>query len=106
MASIYQQIYTDYSGTNSAYKGSTCNVQSCGTASTIAGVNYQGTTATHSSISIGTVGIGSGNLLNAVNTSSAVGVTFKDPSGNAVNLGSAAIDGLMIQHFKISTTGL
>ncbi len=106
VASIYQQIYTDYSGTNSAYKGSTCNVQSCGTASTIAGVNYQGTTATHSSISIGTVGIGSGNLLNAVNTSSAVGVTFKDPSGNAVNLGSAAIDGLMIQHFKISTTGL
>ncbi|CAG67680.1 conserved hypothetical protein; putative signal peptide [Acinetobacter baylyi ADP1] len=106
VASIYQQIYTDYSGQDKSYKGSTCNVQNCGTTSTIAGVNYQGNTATHSSISIGTATIDNSNLLKAVNTSSAVGLTFKDSAGNAVNLGSAAIDGLMIQHLKISTTGL
>ena len=102
---IYKQIYTDYSGADSTYKGSTCNVISCGKAITVGNTLYQGNTATHSSISIGTVNINN-NLLDANKTSSAVGVTFKDSSGNGVNLGSAAIDGLLIQHMKITTTGL
>ena len=33
------------------------------------------------------------------------GITMNGPSGK-VNLGSAAIDGLLIQHLKITTTGL
>ncbi|MFW1924344.1 hypothetical protein ACG90D_20070, partial [Acinetobacter geminorum] len=39
---IYKQIYTDYTGADTTYTGSTCNVYSC--------VN-----PTHSSITIGTV---------------------------------------------------
>lgn len=50
-ASIYQKIYIDYANPNSTvYTGSTCNIYQCGT-STVAG--YQGSNATHSSISIG-----------------------------------------------------
>lgn len=39
-------------------------------------------------------------------SSSAKGITFKDGAGTAVNLGSAAIDGVLIQHMKITTKGL
>jgi len=64
---IYKKIYTDYSGTDATYLGSTCNVYQCGT-SEISGyqggsprTNYSTTAlsnkklATHSSISIGSV---------------------------------------------------
>lgn len=109
-ANVYQQIYTDYtalaSGTTSAYKGSTCNVQYCGDAISM-GQSYQGNTATHSSISIGTVGFTNNNkFLKADTSNNAVGVSFVTPTGTKTNLGSAAIDGVLIQHLKITTTGL
>jgi len=110
-ANVYQQIYTDYtalaSGTTSAYKGSTCNVQYCGAAISM-GQTYQGNTATHSSISIGTVGFtdSSNRFLKADTSNNAVGVSFVTPTGIKTNLGSAAIDGVLIQHLKITTTGL
>ncbi|MFW2154095.1 hypothetical protein ACG94Q_23105, partial [Acinetobacter gyllenbergii] len=28
--SIYKQVYTDYSGADTSYKGSTCNIYQCG----------------------------------------------------------------------------
>lgn len=104
---VYKNIYTDYSGSDTSYKGSTCNVRSCGDVRTIAGTAYQGTNATHSSISIGKVGFDAANknLVISDKSTSATGVLMRGPSGN-VNLGSAAIDGLLIQHFKITTTGL
>ncbi|NCI78894.1 hypothetical protein [Acinetobacter kanungonis] len=109
-ANVYQQIYTDYtalaSGTTSAYKGSTCNIQYCGDAISM-GQTYQGNTATHSSISIGTVGfINNNKFLKADTSNNAVGVSFVTPTGTKTNLGSAAIDGVLIQHLKITTTGL
>ena len=92
-------------------KGSTCNVYSCGTEITTTANNitttYQGRNATHSSISIGTVErSATGNLLNANKTADATGVVFKNINGQATNLGSVAIDGVLIQHLKIKTTGL
>ncbi|MDM1762839.1 MULTISPECIES: hypothetical protein [unclassified Acinetobacter] len=106
-ASVYKNIYTDYSGSDTSYKGSTCNVRSCGDVRTIAGTSYQGTNATHSSISIGKVGFDAANKNLSITdkSTSATGVLMRGPSGD-VNLGSAAIDGLLIQHFKITTTGL
>jgi len=109
-ANVYQQIYTDYTalaaGTTSAYKGSTCNVQYCGDLITM-GQTYQGNTATHGSISIGTVGFTNNNkFLKADTSTNAIGVSFVTPTGTKTNLGSAAIDGMLIQHLKITTTGL
>ena len=122
---IYSQIYTWYkdtdpnptftAGTNlttASFKGSTCNVAYCGsnTSTVTAGgtsVNYQGTNATHSSISIGSVTRdATTNMLNANRDASATGIVFKNTSGTAVNMGSAVIDGVLIQHLKIKTTGL
>ena len=114
---IYKQIYTYYAdvekGTNTEYKGSTCNVASCGTNIVTTGtgssiVNYQGTNATHSSISIGSVTRDPvTNYLKANTALDSTGVVFRG-SGTAapVNLGSAVIDGVLIQHLKIKTTGL
>lgn len=34
---IYKQIYTDYSGADTSYKGSTCNVYQCGSQLTLGG---------------------------------------------------------------------
>lgn len=88
------------------YKGSTCNVGSCGTAVNVGGVNYQGNNATHSSISVGTVTLDTTrNLLKPKANVDSTGVVFRGPTGN-VNLGSAAIDGVLIQHLKFKTTGL
>lgn len=117
---VYNKIYTDYSkayssvGANSDYKGSTCNVYVCGynTSQVLANgstVNYQGNNATHSSIAIGGVSYdAANNLLNANKTATTTGVVFRGPGSNAtpVNLGSAAIDGVLIQHLKFKTTGL
>ena len=122
VADVYKKIYTDYSlayssvGASSDYKGSTCNVYVCGynTSQVVANgstVNYQGNNATHSSIAIGGVSYDSTkNLLNADRTGTTTGVVFRGPgstpTASAVNLGSAAIDGMLIQHLKFKTTGL
>jgi len=61
---IYKQIYTDYTGADTTYKGSTCNVYSC--------VN-----PTHSSIAIGTVySPDNGKTLLANTSEGAIGVSF------------------------------
>ncbi|WP_205671790.1 hypothetical protein [Acinetobacter sp. WCHAc010052] len=102
---------TDLTNLKKSYEGSTCNVASCGTngASITAGTvttKYQGTNATHSSISVGSVALDPvTNLLKAKTDANSTGVVFRGPTGN-VNLGSAAIDGVLIQHLKFKTTGL
>ncbi|MGE8538895.1 MAG: hypothetical protein ACN6NI_06395 [Acinetobacter sp.] len=104
---IYSKIYTDYN--NSASREATlCNVESCGiNKTTINGATYQGNTATHSSIAIGSVNVVN-NMLEAKKTADATGVVFRTAGTNstAVNLGSVAIDGVLIQHLKFKTTGL
>lgn len=116
-AEIYQKIYTDYDNPNSnVYKGSTCNVYKCGD-NGLAG--YQGNNATHSSITIGsTVYDSAKNTLTAYKDAGAVGVSFGAmtpvaqtpggavPAAKFTNLGSAVIDGVLIQHMKITTKGL
>ncbi|MDO8416160.1 MAG: hypothetical protein Q7S87_08125 [Agitococcus sp.] len=92
---IYKKIYTNYdnsnSGTNGGYLGSTCNVHRCGADRSLYGVDYQGNSATHSSISIGsTVWSGTGtptsfNLLTAYSGIEAFGVSF-----GALTAGSAS----------------
>ena len=79
--SIYKKVYTNYANTNPAtnggYYGSTCNIYQCGT-STVAG--YQGSNATHSSISIGSVySPDGGKTLQAFKgdaTNDAIGISF------------------------------
>ncbi|QOW45246.1 MULTISPECIES: hypothetical protein [Acinetobacter] len=106
-AAVYNKIYTDYGNLDSTtYTGSTCNVRYCGTTVSIGGTNYQGTTATHSSISIGKVAFSNNDrIMNADKASTTSGIVMKG-TGADVNLGSAVIDGLLIQHFKMTTTGL
>lgn len=87
---IYKKIYTDYSGLDNSYLGSTCNVYQCGD-STISG--YQGGSArtnynladgtklaTHSSISIGTAySPDGGKTLLAYDGVESMGVFFGQP---------------------------
>lgn len=74
---IYKQIYTDYSGVDTSYKGSTCNVYQCGNQLTLGGKNYQGYNATHSSITIGTAfSEDGGKTLRASTDEGAVGISF------------------------------
>lgn len=98
---IYKKIYTDYSGADNTYLGSTCNVYQCGT-SEISGyqggsprTNYSTTAlsnkklATHSSISIGSVySSDGGKTLTAykgtAGVDDAVGISFgnlQNPNG-------------------------
>lgn len=110
---IYNQIYQNYGGGlgTTDLKGSTCNVYSCGTpiknnASDTTAL-YQGRNATHSSISIGTTERISGtNMLRAKDGVNSTGIVFKNTEGVSKNFGSAVIDGVLIQHLKIRTTGL
>lgn len=110
---IYNQIYQNYGGGlgTTDLKGSTCNVYSCGTpiknnASDTTAL-YQGRNATHSSISIGTTERISGtNMLRAKDGVNSTGIVFKNTDGISKNFGSAVIDGVLIQHLKIRTTGL
>lgn len=110
---IYNQIYQNYGGGlgTTDLKGSTCNVYSCGTpiknnASDTTAL-YQGRNATHSSISIGTTERISGtNMLRAKDGVNSTGIVFKNTDGVSKNFGSAVIDGVLIQHLKIRTTGL
>lgn len=131
VASIYHSIYQDYSNANAgkdlvfnnevvgtapvrlgmaAAQGSTCNVYSCGNEFVMpnaAAPQYQGRNATHSSITIGSVSYDhTKNALNAQRDNNSTGIVFKDRAGVGVNLGSVAIDGVLIQHLKIKTTGL
>lgn len=78
---VYSKIYTRYAGDTGdgsvTYLGSTCNIHQCGTGVSYGGVNYQGSTATHSSISIGsTVYNATTNELQASRGSDSYGVTF------------------------------
>ncbi|MCO8096508.1 hypothetical protein NI462_04860 [Acinetobacter lwoffii] len=110
---IYNQVYQNYGGGlgTTDLKGSTCNVYSCGTpiknnASDTTAL-YQGRNATHSSISIGTTERISGtNMLRAKDGVNSTGIVFKNTDGISKNFGSAVIDGVLIQHLKIRTTGL
>ncbi|MCH7328609.1 hypothetical protein [Acinetobacter modestus] len=89
---IYKKIYTDYTGLDASYLGSTCNVYQCGTSEL---TGYQGGSprddysataltnkklATHSSISIGTVETpDGGKTLQAFKgnaTQDAIGISF------------------------------
>ncbi len=107
-------ISAQLKGADGVYRtleGSTCNVAQCGsnisevTASS-GTIKYQGTNATHSSIAIGSVTRDANNMLKANTDASATGIVFKNAAGAATNLGSAVIDGVLIQHLKIKTTGL
>lgn len=113
---IYNKIYQNYEDGkggylgSTAFTGSTCNVVNCGTPLK-ANVNdstamYQGRNATHSSIAIGTVERLPNNMLRAKDHDNATGVVFRGVDGTAKNLGSVAIDGVLIQHLKFKTTGL
>ena len=113
---IYNKIYQNYEDGkggylgSTAFTGSTCNVVSCGTPLK-ANVNdsaamYQGRNATHSSIAMGTVERLPNNMLRAKDHDNSTGVVFKGVDGTAKNLGSVAIDGVLIQHLKFKTTGL
>jgi hypothetical protein len=74
---IYKQIYTDYSGADTSYKGSTCNVYQCGGQLTLGGKSYQGYNATHSSITIGTAySEDGGKTLRASTDEGALGISF------------------------------
>lgn len=110
---IYNQIYQNYGGGlgTTDLKGSTCNVYSCGTPikNNVSDTTalYQGRNATHSSISIGTTERISGtNTLRAKDGVNSTGIVFKNTDGVSKNFGSAVIDGVLIQHLKIRTTGL
>ena len=73
-AELYKGIYTDYSGLDASYKGSTCNVIQCGNNGL---TGYQGNNATHSSITIGsTVYNSANNTLTAYSGLDSVGVSF------------------------------
>jgi hypothetical protein len=114
---IYQKIYTDYSNPKSTtYLGSTCNVYQCGTNGL---EGYQGTNATHSSITMGsTVYDATKNTITAYKGTDAVGISFgamtpitpspniSAPNTPIKNMGSAVIDGVLIQHMSITTKGL
>lgn len=76
--SIYKQVYTNYSdsnpATNGGYYGSTCNIYQCGSNGD---ATYQGTNATHSSITIGSTSYNaSNNTLTAYSGIEAVGISF------------------------------
>ena len=78
---VYSKIYTRYPGDTGdgavTYLGSTCNIHQCGTAVTYGGVSYQGSSATHSSITIGSTIYNAGNnQLQAYKGSEAYGISF------------------------------
>ena len=80
--SLYKNIYTDYSGADPTYLGSTCNIYQCGPTRTLGGVDYQGNKATHSSISMGSTEYNAAtNTLTAHSGEGALGVSF----GNLVS---------------------
>ena len=115
---IYNRIYQRYPDGkggflgSEALLGSTCNVYTCGTEIKAQASDsialYQGRDATHSSIAIGSVErLANTNMLKAKDDNNATGVVFRGATDNSMrNFGSAVIDGVLIQHLKIKTTGL
>jgi hypothetical protein len=90
---VYNKIYTRYESIDPqatvdpsvTYQGSTCNVHQCGTAVTLVdGVGYQGSGATHSSITIGsTVYDATTNKLSAAKGADAYGISFGESLSEA-----------------------
>lgn len=85
---VYKKIYTRYEyidpaasvDVGVAYEGSTCNIYQCGNAVTLGGVAYQGSTATHSSITIGATNYDSAtNRLTAEKGVGSYGIFFGEP---------------------------
>ena len=94
--SIYKKIYTDYSGADTSYLGSTCNIYQCGTPIKDASGNivYQGNNATHSSISIGSVySDDGGKTLKAYTGADAVGISFGAITNSVAQTNSATVTG-------------
>lgn len=112
-AEIYNKLYIDYDNINSStYKGSVCNFYRCGSNSR---GKYQGNNATHSSITFGKTNYDANkNSLTANTDSNPVGINWEIPwvennsklNPNSINLGSGVIDGVLIQHLKITSKGL
>ena len=114
-AEIYKKIYIDYDNPNSSsYTGSVCNIYQCGSNGL---KGYQGNNATHSSISIGSTEYDAArNQLSAYKGADAIGISFGAPvymqknepklPSISQNMGSGVIDGVLIQHMKITTKGL
>ena len=93
-ASIYKQVYSAYAGATGTltpiqiaeYKGSTCNIYQCGTSSV---PGYQGSNASHSSITIGsTIYDAATNSIKAYDGLSAVGISFGALQDNTVAAGT------------------
>lgn len=110
-AEIYKKIYTDYSGADNSYLGSTCNVYQCGT-SDITG--YQGGSArtdynitnkklaTHSSISIGTAySPDGGKTLLAYSGIESMGVFFGKPAARTGISGTKIYNEVQYQQRKL-----
>ena len=111
---IYKKIYTDYSGSDTSYLGSTCNIYQCGD-STITG--YQGGSprtdyalangtklATHSSISIGTAySPDGGKTLRAYDGFESMGIFFGAPVGRTGITGSKIYNEAQYQQRKVRT---
>ncbi|MBH1971236.1 hypothetical protein FK216_10500 [Moraxellaceae bacterium AER2_44_116] len=96
---VYSKIYTRYPGDTGdgavTYQGSTCNIHQCSTAPvTYGGVNYQGSSATHSSITIGsTVYSGAGtNQLTAYSGVEAYGVSIGELQSGTLLSSSTSVD--------------
>lgn len=111
-ASIYQQIYTAYPGLTGAlseaeiakYTGSTCNIYKCGNTLTLDNINYQGSTATHSSITIGSTEYDStNNLITAHKGIGAVGISF-GPATSGVGSYSTAVQQVQSQARRWNST--
>lgn len=109
---IYKQVYTNYADinptTNGGYYGSTCNIYQCGTALTLSGTKYQGSNATHSSITIGsTVYNATTNTLEAYKGVEAVGVSFGSLSSktNSVTTNYIDIQNQVRRRTTIACTG-
>lgn len=116
---IYKKIYTDYSGLDTSYLGSTCNVYQCGD-STISG--YQGGSArtnynlangtklaTHSSISIGTAySPDGGKTLLAYDGVESMGVFFGQPVSRTEISGTKTYNEVQYQqrHQRVDTSYL
>lgn len=108
---IYRKTYIDYDNPNSStYTGSVCNVYKCGSNGSS---KFQGTNATHSSITVGTTHYDSSrNTLRADNYANSKGISRivpwygGRPNPYSTNLGTVVIDGILIQHLKITSKGL
>ena len=75
---IYQKIYQDYDKVyGTTYKGSTCSVYACGAPLVAGNTTYQGNSATHSSISIGSTEYNTDKgIMTAFSGDRAIGVSF------------------------------